>query len=122
MQRPSVSRSPEILWAITAMVALCGFGWALGQLKAGFEAAFDSIKPGMTQPEVRALLGEPTRILEPMPIETPAEQKLHEKYGLGFLWWTYDLPKDSGSPVFRFVVLFDEDKVARTEKRLIAQD
>lgn len=118
-QAVGVSRYRAISWAVVSVLAVAGFGWSLRQLGGGFEARFASIKPGATPQEVRQILGEPTGKLEAIDIRSPVEQKLHERLGIGYEGWVYCLGDDFNGPKLCYVVLFDREKVARTEKQIM---
>lgn len=122
----SASRSPSRwhLWTsgTLAILTLAGFAWSIHELNRGFADRFAGLRRDMSAEEVRARLGEPTRVLEAMELEDPDHLLLHEKFGVGYEWWVYDRPATEVGSIARYVVLLDNSRVARWEYVRAAAD
>ncbi|MFO0946512.1 MAG: hypothetical protein U1D30_11270 [Planctomycetota bacterium] len=107
------------IWICGALVCMVAFVGLTIELSDSFSEAFRRLRIGMTPDEVRGLLGEPDRILLPVPLDSKREKGLHEKFGIGYLWWIYDRPVLEGGVFPRYFAIFDENRLVDASRKLV---
>lgn len=116
------SFAPFALWVAGSLICMIAFVGAVLDLRDPFSREFRRLGRGMSADQVRGILGDPDRIIPPVHVASVKEKGLHEKFGIGYLWWIYDRPVLEGGEFPRYFAIFDGDQLIDAKRQLVERD